>query len=54
MGRRGYPQEFRRRLLDLVEAGRPVVEVARELGVSAQLIYMCGARIGSIAAWCRG
>ena len=28
MGRRGYPPEFRRRVLDLVEAGRKVAEVA--------------------------
>lgn len=38
MGRRGYPPEFRRRVLDLVEAGRPVAEVARDLGISAQTI----------------
>lgn len=31
MGRRGYPPEFRRRVLDLVEAGRSVVEVAGDL-----------------------
>lgn len=43
MGRRGYPPEFRRKVLDLVAAGRPVVDVARDLGVSAQSIY----------AWCR-
>ena len=40
MGRRGYPPEFRRKVLDLVEAGRPVVEVARDLGISAQPIYV--------------
>lgn len=39
MGRRGYPPEFRRKVLDLVEAGRPVVYVARDLGISAQSIY---------------
>ena len=39
MGRRGYPREFRRKVLDLVEAGRPVIDVARDLGVSAQSIY---------------
>ena len=39
MGRRGYPPEFRRKVLDLVEAGRPVVDVARDLGISAQSIY---------------
>jgi putative transposase len=26
MGRRGYPPEFRRKVLDLVEAGRPIAE----------------------------
>ena len=31
MGRRGYPPEFRRRVLDLVEAGRTVTDVARDL-----------------------
>jgi transposase len=39
MGRRGYPPEFRRKVLDLVEAGRPIAEVAKALGISAQLIY---------------
>jgi transposase-like protein len=28
MGKRSYPPEFRRRVLDLVEAGRKVAEVA--------------------------
>ena len=31
--------EFRRKVLDLVEAGRPVAEVAHDLGVSDQSIY---------------
>ena len=39
MGRRGYPPEFRRRVVDLVEAGRKVTDVARDLGVSNQTIY---------------
>ena len=39
MGRRGYPAEFRRKVLDLVAAGRPVTDVARDLGISAQSIY---------------
>jgi hypothetical protein len=34
MGRRGCPAEFRRRVLDLVEAGRPVAEVAQDLGIT--------------------
>jgi transposase-like protein len=36
MGRRGYPPEFRRRILDLVEAGRPVAEIAKAFGLSDQ------------------
>jgi transposase len=39
MGRRGYPPEFRRKVLDLVEAGRPIAEIAQALGISAQSIY---------------
>jgi len=34
-----YPSEFRRRVLELVKAGRPVTEVAADLGVSTQAIY---------------
>lgn len=39
MGGRGYPPEFRRKVLDLVEAGRPIAEVAQVLGISDQSIY---------------
>lgn len=39
MGRKGYPTEFRRRALDLVSAGRKVVDLVRDLGVSEQTIY---------------
>ena len=39
MARRGYPPEFRRRVLGLVEGGRKVSEVANQLGVSEQTIY---------------
>lgn len=39
MGRRGYPAEFRQRVLDLMAAGRGVKEVARDLGISDQTIY---------------
>ncbi|WP_184778420.1 IS3 family transposase [Amycolatopsis jiangsuensis] len=39
MGRRGYPPEFRRRVLDLIEAGRKVADVAHDLGLSDQTIY---------------
>lgn len=39
MGRRGYPTEFRRRVLDLLAAGRRVTDLARDLGVSDQTIY---------------
>jgi hypothetical protein len=34
MARRGYPPEFRRRVVDLVEGGRKVSEVAAEFEVS--------------------
>ena len=39
MAPRGYPAGFRKRVVDLVEAGRPVAQVAAELGVSDQSIY---------------
>jgi transposase-like protein len=39
MGRRGYPSEFRQRVLDLVAAGRRVEDVARDLGISDQTVY---------------
>jgi transposase-like protein len=49
MARRGYPPEFRRRLVDLVEGGRKQAEVAAELGISEQKIYTWRrqARIGA-------
>ena len=43
MAPRGCPAEFRRRVIDLVEAGRPVAAVVAELGIIGQSIY----------AWCR-
>jgi transposase-like protein len=39
MGRRGYPAEFRRRVLALVAAGRRVADVAVDLDISDQTIY---------------
>ena len=39
MGRRGYPPEFRRKVMDLIDAGRKVADVARDLGISDQSIY---------------
>ena len=36
---RRYPVEFRRKVLDLIEAGRPVAEIAEQLGVTAQTVY---------------
>src|ERR1035437_5269626 len=39
MGRRGYPAEFRQRVLNLVAAGRRVRDVAVDLGVSDQTVY---------------
>lgn len=40
MARRGYPSEFPRRVVDLVEAGRKISEIAVELEVSEQTIYV--------------
>ena len=36
---RKYPNEFRRKVLDLVDAGKPVAEIAEQLGVTGQTIY---------------
>ncbi len=36
---RRYPAEFRRKVLDLVESGRPVAQIAHDLDLSAQCIY---------------
>ena len=35
-----YPEELRRKVLDLVAAGRPVAQVAADLGISDQTIYV--------------
>ena len=40
MARRGYPAEFRRRVIALVEGGKKVAEVSREFGISEQTIYV--------------
>lgn len=39
MGRRGYAPEFRRRVLELIGAGRRVREVAADLAISEQTIF---------------
>jgi len=39
MARRGYPAEFRKRVLELVEGGRRIAEVSAELEISQQTIY---------------
>ena len=38
-GRRGYPAELRRRVVDLLATGRKVADMARDLGISEQAIY---------------
>jgi transposase-like protein len=40
MGRSGYSAEFRRKVLDLLAAGRSVASVAHDLDVSDQTIYI--------------
>ncbi|MFE9328810.1 transposase [Nocardia sp. NPDC006982] len=37
---RRYPKEFRHKVLDLVAAGPPVAQVAADLGISDQTIYV--------------
>ena len=37
---KSYPPEFRRKVIDLVESGRPVAQVAADLGISEQTIYV--------------
>ncbi len=39
MGRQGYSVEFRRKVLDLLAAGRSVASVAYDLDISDQTIY---------------
>ena len=39
MARRGYPPELRRRVVELVEGGRKVAEVATDLEISEQTVY---------------
>jgi transposase len=36
---RRYPAEFRRKVLDLIDAGSPVAEIAAQLGITAQTVY---------------
>lgn len=36
---RRYPVQFRRKVLDLIEAGKPVAEIAAQLGITAQTVY---------------
>jgi transposase-like protein len=36
---RRYPEEFRRKVLDLVAAGRPIAQIAAHLKISDQTIY---------------
>lgn len=39
MTRPGYPAEFRRKALDLIESSRSIAEVAHDLEISEQSIY---------------
>ena len=39
MARKGYPPEFRRRVVELVEGGRNVAEVAAVMGMTEHEIY---------------
>ncbi|MEV6657256.1 transposase [Nocardia fluminea] len=54
---RRYPEEFRRKVLDLVAAGRAVEQVAADLGISDQTIYVWRKQelidIGQLPGACR-
>ena len=39
MARPGYPAAFRCKVLDLIESGRSIADVARDLELSEQTIY---------------
>jgi transposase len=39
VARLGYPAEFRRKVLDLIESGRSIADVAHDLEISEQTIY---------------
>lgn len=39
-----YPEEFRRKVLDLVAAGRPIAQIAADLGISDQTQTIYGWR----------
>jgi hypothetical protein len=49
MGRRGYPPEFRRKVLDLVEAERPIAEIAQALASASSRSTPGGAKTASTA-----
>jgi len=51
MGRQGYPPEFRRRVLDRIEAGRKVADIARDLGNSSQTITTGAVSTASTRDW---
>ncbi len=36
---RRYPVEFRRKVLDLIEAGEPVAQIDAQLGITAETVY---------------
>ena len=47
-----YPEEFRRKVLDLVAAGRPVAQIAADLGISDQTIFGWRKQNGSTPVNC--
>ncbi len=53
MGRRGYPPEFRRKVLDLVEAGRTATDLAHDLEISSRRSTPGGGKTASTAGWSR-
>jgi hypothetical protein len=50
MARKGYPPEFRRRIVELVEGGRKVAEVAVEFDVGQQAVGPACGRLLALRA----
>ncbi|MHA3020634.1 transposase [Mycobacterium sp. BMJ-28] len=49
-----YSEEFRRKVLDLAPAGRPIAQIAADLDISDQTIYSWPPRSSSTPVSCPG
>jgi transposase len=49
MGHKSYDESYKRHAVSLVESGTPAAQVARDLGISAHLIYNWRSQYGTTA-----